>query len=158
MLGTDSYLRWLYRSGRPDRFAKLQNSVSAVLFAAGVAPRRAAALGIRGRRSGRLIRFPVVLTEFGDQRYVVSMLGPNTNWIRNLAAADGHAELRHGLRETVHLAELDPEYRAPILKRYLRIAPGARPHFPIGPNAPLVEFERIAADFPVYRVEAYADR
>jgi hypothetical protein len=43
--------------------------------------------------------------------------------------------------------------RAPILKAYLQHAPGAQPHFPVRPDAPIAEFEAIAAGFPVFRVE-----
>jgi hypothetical protein len=49
----DDYLRWLYRGGRPNRFARLQNRVSAIAFATGIWPKRAAALEVRGRRTGR---------------------------------------------------------------------------------------------------------
>jgi len=52
------YLRWLYRSGRPNRFAKLQNRATAAVYAAGIWPRRVAALDVRGRKSGRVISFP----------------------------------------------------------------------------------------------------
>lgn len=55
----DDYLRRLYRGGRPNRFAKLQNDWAARVFAAGVWPRRAAALEVRGRASGRTVRIPV---------------------------------------------------------------------------------------------------
>ena len=41
-------------------------------------------------------------------RYVVSMLGKNTNWVRNVAAAEGHALLRHGDTEAIHLTEVAP--------------------------------------------------
>ncbi|MGV9613514.1 nitroreductase/quinone reductase family protein [Nocardia xishanensis] len=143
----------MYRHGRPNLFARIQNRSSAWLFAAGIWPRRVAALGVRGRRSGRVIWFPVVLAEFDDGRYVVSMLGRDANWVRNVAAADGHAVLRHGGREKVHLAEVEPGRRAPILRQYLRVAPGARPHIPVGPNAPLADYERIASDYPVFRIE-----
>lgn len=153
MWGYSDYLRWLYRTGSPNIFARLQNRVSAWVFAAGIAPRHVAALGIRGRRSGRLIWFPVVLTTFDGQRYVVSMLGTNTNWVRNLGAADGEAVLRHGRREAVQLAEIEPEYRPPILWHYLRVAPGARPHIPVAKNAAPAAFERIAADYPVFRID-----
>ena len=146
------YLRWLYRTGRPNLFARVQNWLSACAFAAGIMPRRVAALGIRGRRSGRLIWFPIVLTEFDGRRYVVSMLGANVNWVRNLTAADGRAVLRHGRRETVRLVSVDPESRAPILRRYLQLAPGARPHIPIPRDAPVADFERIAPDYPVFRI------
>lgn len=146
------YLRWLYRDGRPNRFARLQNRGSALVFAAGILPRRAAMLEIRGRRSGRIIRFPVVIADLGAERYLVSMLGANANWVRNLRAANGRAVLRHGRREPVHLEEVPPSDRAPVLRRYLQVAPGARPHIPVGREASLPEFERISADYPVFRV------
>lgn len=154
MRGYSDYLRWLYRSGRPNLFARLQNRASAWAFALGIAPHRVAALGIAGRRSGRVIWFPIVLTDYGDRRYVVSMLGPNVNWVRNLAAARGRAELRHGRREHVHLIEVPPAERPPILRRYLELAPGARPHIPVRRDAADAEFRRIAADYPVFRIDA----
>ncbi|WP_433520206.1 nitroreductase family deazaflavin-dependent oxidoreductase [Nocardia pseudovaccinii] len=154
MRGYGNYLRWLYRGGRPNLFARWQNRLSAWVFAAGIAPRRVASLGIRGRRSGQLVWFPIVLTDFDGERYVVSMLGKNVNWVRNLTAADGHAELRHGVRELVRLTEVEPDRRAPILRNYLRVAPGARPHIPVTQDAPVADYERIASDYPVFRVES----
>jgi hypothetical protein len=46
------------------------------------------------------------------------------------------------------------EQRAPILKAYLQKAPGARGHVAIDKDAPLSEFERVAAQYPVFRVVA----
>ena len=152
----DNYLRWLYRSGHPNRFARLQNRATAIAFAAGIVPKRAAALEIPGRRSGRIISFPVAIADFEGERYLVSMLGKNVNWVRNLQAAGGRAVLRHGRRESVHLEEVEPGARAPILRRYLQVAPGARPHMSVGRRAPLAEFAQIAADYPVFRIRADA--
>ena len=104
----DNYLRWLYRGGHPNLFARLQNRASAIVFAAGIVPKRAAALEIRGRRSGRVISLPVAIADFEGERYLVSMLGANVNWVRNLKAAGGRAVLRHGRRESVHLEEVEP--------------------------------------------------
>ena len=56
------------------------------------------------------------------------------------------------LTTDVRLDEVDPGQRAPILRRYLECAPGARTHIPVGRAAPLQEFERIAAQYPVFRV------
>jgi len=151
------YLRWLYKGGRPNRFAKMQNRVSALAFGAGVVPKRAASLQVRGRRSGKTISFPVVIAELTGERYLVSMLGSGANWVRNLSAAGGEAELVHGRREAVRLDEVEPAARAPILREYLRVAPGARPHIPVDRKAPLRDFERIAADYPVYRIEPRSD-
>ena len=149
----DRYLRWLYRGGRPNGFARFQNRLSALAFAAGLMPGRAGTLVVRGRCSGKEITFPVVIATYEGRRYLVSMLGPKANWVRNLEADEGRAELRHGGREAVTLVEVDPAVRAPILKRYLALAPGARPHIAVDRHAPLEAFEGIAADYPVYRIE-----
>jgi deazaflavin-dependent oxidoreductase (nitroreductase family) len=152
----EDYLRWLYRGGHPNAFARLQNRGSAIAFAAGIVPNRTGALQIPGRRSGRIISFPVVIADFEGERYLVSMLGKNANWVRNLKAAGGHAVLRHGRRENVNLEEVEPSARAPILRRYLQVAPGARPHVPVDRKAPLAEFARVAADYPVFRIRTAA--
>ena len=154
----DGYLRWLYAGGRPNRFARAQNRLSALAFSAGLMPRRAASLEVRGRRSGRTVSLPVVVADYRGERYLASMLGRDANWVGNVEAAGGRAELRHGRRETVRLVEVDPAERPPILKRYLDVAPGARPHFPVSRSAPVEAFEPIAADYPVYRVEPICPR
>jgi hypothetical protein len=148
----DDYLRWLYRGGHPSKFARVQNRVSAIAFEAGIVPKRAAMMQVRGRRTGRVISFPVAIADYEGERFLVSMLGKDVNWIRNLHAAGDHAVLRHGHREPVVLQEVDACDRPPILRRYLQIAPGARPHIPVDRKAPLADFEKISADYPVFRV------
>jgi hypothetical protein len=54
--------------------------------------------------------------------------------------------------EEVQLEEVLAGRRAPILKAYLQRAPGARPHVPVNKDAPLAEFEKVAAEFPVFRI------
>jgi deazaflavin-dependent oxidoreductase (nitroreductase family) len=130
----------------------VQNRVSALAFAAGIWPKRAATLEVRGRRSGRVIAFPVVIAEHDGERYLVAMLGENTNWVRNVRAAGGRAVLRHGQREAVRLEEVAAEQRPAILRRYLAVAPGARPHIPIDRRASLEDFARIAPHIPVFRL------
>jgi hypothetical protein len=39
-----------------------------------------------------------------------------------------------------------------VQKTYLQIAPGTRPHLPIANDAPLSEFERVTAQFPVFLI------
>jgi len=80
------------------------------------------------------------------------MLGENSQWVRNVRAAGGKAVLHSGARQVVQLIEIPTGQRARILKAYLQAAPGARPHVPVSPDAPLAEFEKIAADFPVFRL------
>ena len=86
------------------------------------------------------------------RRYLVSMLGNDANWVRNVRAARGRAVLRRRGREEVRLVEVAPADRAPILRRYLAVAPGARAHLPVDRHAPLAEFERIADQFPVFQI------
>jgi len=145
--------RSMYPRHRPNTAARLLNRISAAQFAVGwLAPRRAVTLDVTGRRTGRTIPCPLVLVGYEGERYLVSMLGEDVNWVRNVRAAGGQAVLRHGRSEPVRLVEVDPGRRAPILRRYLDLAPGARPHVPVDRNAPLEQFARIAAGFPVFRV------
>jgi hypothetical protein len=80
------------------------------------------------------------------------MLGEDAQWVRNVRAANGKAVLRSGGYENVQLEEIPADRRAPLLKAYLHAAPGARPHVPVGKDAPLAEFEKIATEFPVFLV------
>ena len=122
----DDYLRWLYRDGRPSLPARLQNRLSAIAFSAGIWPTRVATLEVRGRRTGRIISFPVVIADHDGERYLVAMLGEDANWPKNVWAAGGHAVLRHGRLEAVRLQDVPVEDRPPILRRYLAVAPGGR--------------------------------
>lgn len=125
------------------------------VFGAGlVVPSGWVTLEVTGRRTGHTVSCPLVVTGYRGERYLVSMLGGQANWVANVRAAHGEAVLRHDGRERVRLVEIDPALRAPILRRFLAVAPGARPHLPVDRHAPLAEFERIAADFPVFRVTA----
>ena len=110
-------------------------------------------LEVTGRKSGRTVSLPVVVAVVDGQRYLVSMLGENVQWVRNVRIAGGRAVLKSRGREEVHLEEVPANQRAPILKTYLRRAPGARPHVPINKDAPIAEFERIAVAFPVFLVK-----
>jgi len=148
----DAYLRRLYRGGHPNLLARVLNRSSAIVHSAGIWPSRLATLEVPGRRTGHVISFPVVIADHEGERYLVAMLGEGTNWVRNVRAADGQAVLHHGRREVVRLEEVDPPARPPVLRLYLALAPGARPHIPVDRHAPLEAFERIAQQIPVFRV------
>jgi deazaflavin-dependent oxidoreductase (nitroreductase family) len=148
----DSFKRWLYRGGRPNLLARVMNRGWAAIHALGVAPNYLVTLEVIGRKSGRTISFPLAMTVIDGQRYLVSMLGAEAAWVRNLRAADGYAVLRHGKTEQVRLVEVPVEKRAPVLKAYLKIAPGARPHIPVDKDAPVEAFELVAGQHPVFQV------
>jgi hypothetical protein len=98
-----------------------------------------------GRRSGHPISFPLVTVVVDGQRYLVSMLGANVAWVRNLRAADGYALLRHGRTERVRLEEIPVAERGPVLKAYVKRAPGARPRLGVDKGASLETLEAMAA-------------
>jgi len=144
--------RWQYRGGRAGWSARIANRLGSTMFAAGIGPGSAATLELRGHKSGRTITFPVVVADYQGERYLVAMLGQTSNWVRNLRNGDGRAVLARRQREDVHLVEDHSDKRAAVLRRYLELAAGARPFFPIDQHAPIEDFERIVDQYPVFRV------
>ena len=145
--------RWMYRDGRPNELTKLINKGWAFLHSLGIYPDRFVTLEVAGRKSGKTVSFPLAMTVMNGERYLVSMLGNEANWVQNVKAAGGKARLRHGFSEQVILEEVDVSQRAPILKAFLQLAPGARPHIPISKDAPIFEFEKISSKYPVFRLK-----
>ena len=145
--------RWMYRGGRPNPLTRVINKGWAFIHSLGLFPNYLVTLEVVGRKSGKTISFPLAMVVMNGERYLVSMLGAEANWVRNVKAAGGKARLRHGKSEQVLLEEVDISQRAPIIKSYLRIAPGARPHIPVDKDAPVPEFETIAAKYPVFRLK-----
>jgi deazaflavin-dependent oxidoreductase (nitroreductase family) len=145
--------RWMYRGGRPSALARVMNRFSAIQFSTGVlSSRHDVTLEVPGRRTGRLISCPLVVTDYNGERYLVSMLGDDANWVHNVRANQGRATLRRGGREQIRLQDVPAHDRAPILRRYLALAPGARPHVAVSRTAPLDEFARVADQYPVFRI------
>ncbi|HWO02724.1 MAG TPA: nitroreductase/quinone reductase family protein [Blastocatellia bacterium] len=122
------------------------------MASSGIASNYLVTLEVIGRKSGRIVSMPLVMVVVDGQRYLVSMLGDNVQWVNNVRAADGRAVLRSGGREEIQLEEVPTDQRAHILRAYLQQAPGARPHVPVNKDAPLAEFEKIAAAFPVFHL------
>lgn len=141
-------MRWLYRGQRPNWIAKILNRV-AILFSRGKHSGALVTLEVVGRTSGRMLSQPMVVAVVDGQRYLVSMLGEQVQWVRNVQAAGGKAVLS---KEAIHLEEVPVEQRAPLIKAYLQCAPNARPHIPVDKDAPIAEFVRIAAAYPVFKV------
>ena len=148
-----THFRIFYRNWKPTRFGRWVNRLQGWYSGLGLPPRIQAQLEVRGRRSGRTRTNPVVITTVDDKRYLVSMLGPGSDWVKNVEAAHGDAVIRQGKRRQVQLTPVaSPQDRAKVLREYVRIAPGGRKHFPLPVGAPLEEFEQIAERYPVYRI------
>ena len=146
-------MRLFYRNWRPTRLGRWINRFWCWWSGLGLPPRFQAALEVRGRTSGRRHSNPVVIATVDGKRYLVSMLGPGSDWVKNVEAANGDAVIRQGRRRPVHLVTVPPEQRAPILREYMRIASSGRRHFPLPVGAPLSGFEAIAGSYPVYRID-----
>ena len=147
-------LRLFYRDWHPTRLGRFVNRIQGWWSSLGLPPSFVATLEVRGRKSGRIRSAPIVIATLEGTGYLVSMLGPTSDWVKNIEAAGGEAVLRQGRRRRVHLTPVAAEHRAPILREYVRIAPAGRQHFPVAVDAPLSEFASIAEHYPVYRIDA----
>ncbi len=145
------FKRWLYRGNHPHRIARALNAFWRAFHSSGLIPNWVT-LEVTGRKSGRTIALPVAVANVNGQRYLVSMLGDDAQWVLNVRAAQGKAVIHAGKRTAVLLEEVPVEQRAPILKAYLKIAPGARPHIPVDKDAPVEAFAAVAADYPAFRI------
>ena len=90
------FKRWLYQGGRPNWLARLLNGGWALVHATGVLPNYLVTLEVAGRKSGKVVGLPLVMVVLDGDRYLVSMLGPEANWVRNVEAAGGAAIYRCG--------------------------------------------------------------
>jgi deazaflavin-dependent oxidoreductase (nitroreductase family) len=154
-VGFTERARARYAGGRPNAEALGIQRRFMRMIQRGLAP-FSVVLETYGRRTGEPRRVPLVQVRRRGRRYLVSMLGPDVGWVRNVRAAGGRAAVIRRHREEVVLTEVPVAERAPILRRYLLVALGARPHMAVRWNSPLREFERVADRYPVFRVERTA--
>jgi deazaflavin-dependent oxidoreductase (nitroreductase family) len=77
-------------------------------------------LEVKGRRTGESRQTPVNLLTFDSARYLVAPRG-ETQWVRNVRAADGRLDLLVGRRRTHYVAtELSDEEKIPVMRAYLK--------------------------------------
>ena len=149
---SDRRLRAMYAGGRAGPGARWYARLWAAAFGLGLSPRRWVTLEVAGRRTGRVARFPLGMADWDGRWYLVSMLGEDCNWVRNVRAASGRAVLRRRRAVACQLAEVPAAERPEIIRRYLQKVPGGRPHIPVSKDAPLPEFAAISPRYPVFRV------
>jgi hypothetical protein len=147
------YLRLFYRNWHPTRLGKFVTGAVAWVSGLGLTSPVLFTLRVRGRRSGRLHDTVLVVAKHAGQRYLVSMLGDGSEWVRNVRAADGKAFVKRGQSRPVQLTEVPAVKRGPILKAYCQVATSGRQHFPVSHNAPLSEFDAVAERYPVFRID-----
>jgi deazaflavin-dependent oxidoreductase (nitroreductase family) len=120
------------------------------LVRAGLVP-RSYLLTTRGRKTGQPRTNPVVPVEHGGRRWLVAPYGP-VSWVHNARAA-GRVSLARR-RDTRHytIREVSPDEAGPVLKRYVRLAPSARPYFHATKDSPVAEFIAEADRHPVFEL------
>jgi hypothetical protein len=143
------------KGGRATALGRAFSRFWAAWASLGLPPWRQVGLEVRGRRTARSHTVAVVVAGYWGQQYLVSMLG-ECEWVTN-ARAWGEAYVISGRRRRVRLQEVPVERRAPIIKEYLRLAPGGRPHIGIGKSATVAECQRVAPNHPVFRIIPYQD-
>lgn len=152
----DRFLRFFYRNWRPTRLGRLWNGVFAWATGLGLTPPILLTLQTRNLKSGQLNSTVLVPVDFQGQRYIVSMLGDGSQWVKNARAAGGEAFIKRGKAQRVVLTEIPAAERAPIIKAWCEIASSGRRHLAVRHDAPLSAFEAIAGNYPVFRIDPAA--
>lgn len=155
----DYSARTAYRP--PSGWYRRLNWLGVLLTSVGLAPRNAVTLEVRGRRSGKLRRVPILRTRFHAEDHLVALAG-ESQWVRNVRAAQGHAVIRRGRARRVRVEELPPADRPEVIAEYLRAgrrrsgaeanAKQARYYFGLGPDASIEDIRGIADNYPVFRI------
>ena len=119
---------------------------------------RTVTLEVRGRKTGRPIRVSLARTDYGGQRYFVS-LGGEVDWVKNVRAAGGQAVLISRSSTPINLEEILLADRAPVLLAYVQKrafmhsgAQASRHFFGLGPRPTLEEMGKIAERYVVFKI------
>jgi deazaflavin-dependent oxidoreductase (nitroreductase family) len=131
--------------------SKVLNPVVAACTRMGVSVWGSRILEVRGRTSGQPRRTPVNVLELDGRQYLVSPRG-ESQWVRNVRAADGRLTLIVGRRRDERIAtELTDAEKPDVLRAYLarwKMEVGA--FFDgVGADSPDADLARIAPDHPV---------
>ena len=157
---------------RVGLLVRSNNAVMRSLIRAGVRIGTFAVLTVPGRKTGRPVHVPLVVFPHGGERYLVASYGV-VNWVRNLRAAGGQAELRQGdAAEKITAVELEPDQAGPVLRFSLQNGPPGipriivhifrryfvLPYLDVDMNSSDDDFVRSARDHPVFRVRPGVQR
>ena len=144
---------------QPDWFTRnVFNRLVAVFTRSGLSIWGSRVLEVPGRKSGLPRRVPVNLLKYSGAVYLVAPRG-ETDWVRNVRAAQGHLTLIKGRHhEPFAAVELDDDAKPDLLRAYL-----AKWKFEVGmffdgvgPDSSDAEVAAIAPRHPVFRLEPVA--
>lgn len=136
------------------------NRIVATVTRLGISVWGSRVLEVRGRKSGLARQTPVNLLTVGGHQYLVAARG-ETEWVRNLRAANGHLDLLLGRRRQHRVAHEVPDAsKVELLRAYLRRWKAEVGIFFDGVSAdsPTEELAAIAPHHPVFELDAPAAR
>jgi deazaflavin-dependent oxidoreductase (nitroreductase family) len=148
----------------PAAWYRRFNWLGVLLTSIGWAPEGAVTLTVPGRRSGKLRRVPVLVTEHDGEEYLVALAG-ESQWVRNARAADNRVVLTRRSSRLVQLQELPVPQRSPILVEYIEAArrrhgeqaaaDAAQYYFGVTKPDPET-LDAVASRYPVFRIQTKA--
>src|SRR5262245_46890341 len=105
---------------KPDWFtAHVMNPLIKGIHTLGIRLAGYQTLAVRGRKSGEMRTNPVNPFELEGTTYLLAPRG-NTQWVRNLRAANGEGELRKGRKvRHFHATEVPDSEKLPLFRLYM---------------------------------------
>jgi hypothetical protein len=146
----------------PRLYQRLQ-PVGRALTRLGLSPSYVVTLEVPGRRTGLIRPTTLVRVVLAEQSYLVSLSG-ESQWVRNVRAADGRVVLGRRRRRAATLVEVPAVDRPAVMRAYLHrtgrkgrswgTAQEARHYFGVRPDSSDAELLAVADRYPVFRVVA----
>jgi hypothetical protein len=150
------------RYRRPPWLYRHMQWLGPLLTTAGLSPRYVLTMEIPGRRTGVIHRTNLVKARHDGDDFLVALSG-ESEWVRNVRAADGRVVVGRRRRHAARLVELPPDVRAPILRAYLlrsgrqvgnkAVNREALRYFGVSQDLSPTELAEIAVHYPVFRIE-----
>jgi len=158
--GVDYSARTSYRPP-PGLYQRVQRWLGPFMISRGIGPKDVVVLEVPGRRSGKIRRNALVKTTHDDNDYLVALAG-ESEWVRNVRAADGHVVIGRRDRRAARLVEVPPPERPPIIRAYL-LRWGRQPNSPavqhesrlffgVSGDPSLEDLAAIAEFYPTFRI------
>lgn len=158
--GVDYSARTSYRPP-PRPYQRVQRLLGPFMISRGIGPKDVVVLEVPGRRSGKIRRNALVKASHNGNDYLVALAG-ESEWVRNVRAADGHVVIGRRDRRAARLVEVPPAERPPILRAYLlrwgrqpnsaAVQREARLFFGVSGDPSLEDLAAIAEFYPTFQI------
>jgi deazaflavin-dependent oxidoreductase (nitroreductase family) len=158
--GVDYSARSRYRPP-PPLYQRVQKRLGPFLINLGIGPKQVVVLEVPGRRSGLIRRNALVMATHDGNNYLVALAG-ESQWVRNVKAAQGRVVIGRRQRRAVQLVEVPAGERSPIIRAYLlrwgrqpnstAVQHEARLFFGVSGDPSEEELAGIAELYPAFRI------